>query len=560
MRDRTRPRRPFAVVAALLAVLTLAACAGIPTGGAVTAGDVVDEEVDPLIGFAPQGPRENSTQEELLTDFIAAATNPQADYQIARQFLAEGFASTWDPDASTTVRAGAGTVRRESETQLSYSLSTSASVDRDGRYRESSPASASLPFTFVREGDQWRIGLAPDGIVLSQNNFPRVFGEYPLYYFDPTSQFLVPDVRWFPTRSSTPNRIVTSLLAGQSSWLSGGVLVSAFPTGTRLGDGLVEIASGVATVDLSEEARAATAIERERMRQQLSSSLAAVSSVNITVGGIALEVPDTGVAAAVVNPSVETAPLVLSGDEFGFAAAADINPVGTISAKVIGLGATAVALSRGKSDAAVLGADGGVYVARNGAGPALLLDDRAGLVAPSIDNSGFVWSVPASSAAGLRVFEFDGTAHDVTSTLPADSRVISIAVSRDGTRLLTYLLTSGGPQLIVSGIVRQGGVPIGLGEPFALQVGSASPISAAWVDNRTVATLAATDEETVVTSFEVGGPSESLGQLEDGATIVGGNGGTDGLRVLNADGEVFFPRGSGWQMTDVTATVLATQQ
>jgi hypothetical protein len=560
MRDRTRARRPFAVVAALLAALTLAACAGIPTGGAVTAGDVVDEEVDPLIGFAPQGPRENSTQEELLTDFIAAATNPQADYQIARQFLAEGFASTWDPDASTTVRAGAGTVRRESETQLSYSLSTSASVDRDGRYRESSPASASLPFTFVREGDQWRIGLAPDGIVLSQNNFPRVFGEYPLYYFDPTSQFLVPDVRWFPTRSSTPNRIVTSLLAGQSSWLSGGVLVSAFPTGTRLGDGLVEIASGVATVDLSEEARAATAIERERMRQQLSSSLAAVSSVNITVGGIALEVPDTGVAAAVVNPSVETAPLVLSGDEFGFAAAADINPVGTISAKVIGLGATAVALSRGKSDAAVLGADGGVYVARNGAGPALLLDDRAGLVAPSIDNSGFVWSVPASSAAGLRVFEFDGTAHDVTSTLPADSRVISIAVSRDGTRLLTYLLTSGGPQLIVSGIVRQGGVPIGLGEPFALQVGSASPISAAWVDNRTVATLAATDEETVVTSFEVGGPSESLGQLEDGATIVGGNGGTDGLRVLNADGEVFFPRGSGWQMTDVTATVLATQQ
>jgi hypothetical protein len=560
MRDRTGARRPFAVVAALLAALALAACAGIPTGGTVTAGDVVDEEVDPLIGFAPQGPREDSTQEELLTDFIAAATNPQADYQIARQFLAEGFASTWDPDASTTVRAGAGTVRRESETQLSYSLSTSASVDRDGRYRESSPASASLPFTFVREDDQWRIGLAPDGIVLSQNNFPRVFGEYPLYYLDPTSQFLVPDVRWFPTRSSTPNRIVTSLLAGQSSWLSGGVLVSAFPTGTRLGDGLVEIASGVATVDLSEEARAATAIERERMRQQLSSSLAAVSSVNITVGGIALEVPDTGIAAAVVNPSVETAPLVLSDDEFGFAAADDINPVGTISAKVIGLGATAVTLSRGKSDAAVLAADGGVYVARNGAGPVVLLDDRPGLVAPSIDNSGFVWSVPASSAAGLRVLEFDGTAHDVTSTLPADSRVVSIAVSRDGSRLLTYLLTSGGPQLIVSGIIRQGGVPIGLGEPLALQVGSASPIGAAWVDNRTVATLAATDEETVVTSFEIGGPSEALGQLEDGATIVGGNGGTDGLRVLNGDGEVFFPRGSGWQMTDVTATVLATQQ
>jgi hypothetical protein len=158
------------------------------------------------------------------------------------------------------------------------------------------------------------------------------------------------------------------------------------------------------------------------------------------------------------------------------------------------------------------------------------------------------------------VFGLDGKGHDVTSTLPVDGRVISIAVSRDGTRLLTYLLTSGGPQLIVSGIVRQDGVPVGLGEPFILQVGSASPLAATWVDNRTVATLAATDEETLVTVLEIGGPSSALGQLDDGVTIVGGNGGSDGLRVLNGDGEVFFPRGTSWQMTDITATVLATQQ
>jgi hypothetical protein len=108
--------------------------------------------------------------------------------------------------------------------------------------------------------------------------------------------------------------------------------------------------------------------------------------------------------------------------------------------------------------------------------------------------------------------------------------------------------------------VRQGGVPIGLGEPVALQVGSANPIDAAWVDNRTVATLASTDEETTVSSFEIGGPSETLGQLEGGTTIVGGNGGTDGLRVLTVDGEVYFPRGTSWQLTDIRATVLATQQ
>ncbi|MCU1544108.1 MAG: hypothetical protein JWM50_1973 [Microbacteriaceae bacterium] len=560
MSDRSRSRRLSGLAMLIALAVSLAACAGIPTEGAVTAGNVVNDEVDPVIGFAPQGPRDDSSQEEILADFIAAATNPQSDYAVARQFLAENFVGKWDPDATTTVRSGAGTVRRDSETQLTYSLSTSASVDSDGRYRESAPASASLQFSFVQEGKQWRISQAPPGIVLSQNNFPQVFGEYPLYFFDPTNSFLVPDVRWFPTRSSTPNRIVASLLNGQSAWLSGGVLVSAFPAGTRLGDGLVDISSGAATVDLSDEARAATAVEREQMRQQLSSSLAAVSSVNITVGGIPLEVADTGVAAAVVNPSVETAPLVLSEDGFGFAAAGDINPVGTISAKIVALGATAVTLARNKTEAAVLGGNQGVFIVRAGAAPALLVDDRPGLVAPSIDNSGFVWSVPAASAAALRVFGLDGKGHDVTSTLPVDGRVISIAVSRDGTRLLTYLLTSGGPQLIVSGIVRQDGVPVGLGEPFILQVGSASPLAATWVDNRTVATLAATDEETLVTVLEIGGPSSALGQLDDGVTIVGGNGGSDGLRVLNGDGEVFFPRGTSWQMTDITATVLATQQ
>jgi hypothetical protein len=560
MPDRSRMRRLPVIVVAIAVAVSLAACAGIPTSGSVTAGNLVNDEVDPVIGFAPQGPRQDSSQEEILADFIAAATNPQSDYDVARQFLAEGFEGKWDPDASTTVRAGVGTVRRDSDTQLSYSLSTSASVDADGRYRESAPASATLQFSFVQEGKQWRISQAPPGIVLSENNFPQVFGEYPLFFFDPTNTFLVPDVRWFPTRSSTPNRIVASLLNGQSPWLSGGVLVSAFPPGTRLGDGLVDISSGAATVDLSEEARAATAVERERMRQQISSSLAAVSSVRITVGGIPLEVADTGVAAAVVNPSVETAPLVLTDDEFGFAAANNINPVGTISAKIVGLGATGVTLARNKAEAAALSDGQGVFAVRSGATPPLLVDDRPSLVTPSIDNSGFIWSVPAASAAALRVFGLDGTGHDVASTLPVDGRVISIAVSRDGTRLLTYLLTSGGPQLLVSGILRQDGVPVGLGEPFILQVGSGSPIGATWVDNRTVATLAATDEETFVTSFELGGPSEPLGQIDDGVAIVGGNGGSDGLRALNADGEVFFPRGTSWQMTDITASVLATQQ
>jgi len=559
MSDRT-PHPRFATVAlAVAAVLALSACAGIPTGGSVATGNVINDEANPNLGFEPKGPRVDSPQEEILSDFIAAATNPQSGYEIAREFLSQEFAQEWDPDELTTIRSGAGTVRRDSEIELSYSLSTSASVSRDGRYSAGDPASLTLPFTFVKENDQWRISSAPPGIVLSQNNFPQVFGEYPLFYFDPSGAFLVPDVRWFPTRSSTSIRVVSSLLAGQSPWLSNGVVVSAFPAGTQLGEGLVTITAGVATVDLSDEARSTTTVERQRMRQQLSTSLAVVSSVVITVGGIPLEIPDTDAAAAVANPTVEPAPLVLADGEFGFAAVNDINPIPQLSNKVVALAPTAVALASGKSQAAVRNPQG-VYVVRTGATPPQLVDARPGLVAPSIDSSGFVWSVPSSNAAALTAFELDGAPHVVGSTLPADAGVVSMAVSRDGTRLLMYLMTSAGPQLNLYGIVRQDGVPIALGEPFPLQVGKSTPVGAAWVDNRTVATLSLTGSETTVTTFEVGGPSTALGQLEGGATIVGGNGGSDGLRVLTEEGEIFRPRGTSWQQTGTTATLLAVQQ
>ena len=551
-----------ALLAATIAVVTtiaLAACGGVPTSGNVKAGDVVRDDVELDIGFAPQGPRTNSTQEEIMQEFLLAAINPQNDYAVAREFLARDFAGEWNPDAITTIRSGVGTQRRVSETELNYSLTTSASVSNDGHYQEADAETVSLPFTFVKEGDQWRISSAPEGIVLSEDSFGVVFGEYALYYFDPTYQFLVPDIRWFANRSGTAVRVVGALLAGQSAWLSNGVLVSAFPGGTQLGDGLVDVTSGVATVDLSEEAGGTNSLERERMRQQLSASLPNVSSVIMSIGGLPINAPETGAVPAIVNPTVEPAPLVLRDNQFGFASNDDVTAIGQISGKVVGLGPTAVALARNKAEAAVRNVTG-VYAVRSGASAPVLVDARADLAAPSIDNAGFVWSVPVGDASAIRAYEPDGTEHVVASPVPSDARVVSLSVSRDGARVLLYLETTIGPKLYVAGIVRQDGVPSRLGELFALPASGETPIGATWVDDRTVATLSAGDDDTVVRSFEIGGPSALLGRIDGGVTIVGGNNATDGLRLLTTDGDIFRPRGTSWQRTGISAEMLGTQQ
>jgi len=558
---RARVGRPFsALVFALTSALALAACGGLPTSGGVVAGSHINDEVELDIGFAPQGPVPGSAPVDIMQDFILAATNPQNDFAIARQFLASSFVSDWNPDEVVLIRTGSPSTTFVSETAIDYSFPTTASVGPDGRYLEVAEAeTARRSFTFVQEAGEWRIDSAPPGIVLSADSFDRVFTQRALYFFDPSYQFLVPDIRWFPNRPGVNVRVAALLLQGPASWLSQGVLISEFPEGTTLGDDLVSIDSGIAAVDLSEQARETSAEQRDRMRQQLSASLGNVASVVLSINGAPLAVPDTSAGAAVVNPTVEPLLLVGSDNQFGFVSNNEIAPVTGVSSLVIDADARAVTLARGKSAAAVLGA-GGVFVARSGANQPLLVDRRAGLVVPSIDASGFVWSAPESRASEVVAFDLDGGVHPVSTGLPADARLVSLDVSRDGTRVIMYLSTPSGPQLVVAGVVRQDLIPMALGELVFLPIGQGTPVDAAWVDDHTIVTLSVIDDLTSVTAYGLGGPHSDLGSLEGGRSITGGNGGLDGVRVLATDGDVFRSRGSGWQETGISAEFIGTQQ
>ena len=552
--------RGCAAVVAVSLALALAGCSGVPTTSGVSVGQQINATVPLDLGFAPQGPVKYSAPAEIMQDFILAATNPQNDFAIARQFLAKDFSRTWDPNEIVIIRSGIAETTETSATTLSYTFTTSASVDREGRYLQGSEIeTATRNFTFIQENDQWRISDAPAGIVLSEDSFSRVFTERALYFFDPTFQFLVPDLRWYPNRAGINIRVVSSLLSGPTSWLGQGAVISEFPEGTGLGDGLVAIDAGVATVDLTEQARSANGTQRERMRQQLAASLGSVAGVVVTVAGIPIDVSQAGNGAAVSNPAVEPSLLVFRDKKFGFITNGDVTTIPQLSDQIIAVRPRAVTLARGKSAAAVLGTNG-VYAVRSETARAVLVDARSGLSAPSIDSSGFIWSVPRANGAAIRTFELDGKAHDIVSELPVGSRVAALDVSRDGARLLMYVDTANGPQLIVAGIIRQGLVPTALGELVRLPLERGTPIDAAWIDDRTIATLAQSGGRSVVTAHQIGGPWTPLGTLDGSVAIVGGNGGTDGLRVLNNEGEIFRSRGTTWQQTGIVASFIATQE
>lgn len=536
-------------------MIALAGCVGIPTSGVVEAGPPFDEQVDPDLIVLPSGPVPGSDQQRILLDFMQAVRSPRDDYSVAQQFMTPELADRWDPDESAIVRTSASALpSQDAANTWLYTVTTRASLNADGIYSEQpEPSNQTLAFSFEQIDGEWRISEAPNGVVLSESSFASAFQQQVLYFFDASHRYLVPDVRWFPARARIQTRVVDALLAGPAEWLQQGVLQTAFPAATKLGDPM-QVSGNTAVVDLSVEALGTNEQERDWMRQQLVATLG-TPNVRLTVAGRDLPTPGGPVAA--INPPVTPAtPLVGDGEAFGFDGGSGIVPIDGLSEAALSLGITAAVLSADRQLLAFRTATGAVGAVTTVTEP-IVFDTRPGLAPPSLDPFGFVWSVQAASAASLTTWGPDGAQYPVQSGLPADAAVASVDVSRDGTRILLYTRSPAGTALYYAGIIRQDGAPIKLGPLQTLPVGQAPPLDAAWVDDRTVAALAATGD---VTAFEIGGPSVEMGTASDATTIVGGNNGTDGIRVL-AGGEVLRPQGAaGWVSTGIPATLLATKQ
>nr|WP_228494696.1 lipoprotein LpqB [Clavibacter sp. VKM Ac-2873] len=544
----------------------LSGCVSIPSGGPVSAGDPAAVTDESGVSYQPDGPQAGDGPDDVIAGFVDAATSSADQYGVARQFLSSDFASRWDPFASVVVWEGQAGTSEEVDGTYSYSVTTIATVDGQGHYREvGSDQETRLSFQLVQERGEWRIAKAPDGIALRSTYFREIFSAHALYFFDPTFSFLVPDLRFFVTRASqsVSTRIVKSLLQGPSPWLSQPAVVTAFPEGTRLASSSVTTVGGTPQVDLSTEARAADSATQQRMKLQLRQSLSNIPSVldvQMLVDGTPLTVPDLGGRGPVKDPQAESRPLVLAQGQFGYLGGGEVAPLGTLGTRVTVLSADAATLSADGQQAAVRNASG-VWSVGDGDRDAVLLDTRPGLVAPSLDSQGYVWSTPASDPRGLVAWGPDGVGHPVAVSWTATGRVVSLEVARDGARVLVQLETGAGPQLLVASIVRDGGVPTSLTTaPLELLASPGTPLDATWVDELDVATLTlAPDGERQVELHQVGGPSKDMGSAADGVSITGAND-ESGLRVLTSAGALLTPRGSTWQQTATGVSFVATKR
>lgn len=552
-------KRSLSGILAVLVLIVCAGCVGIPRSGDVQAGKPITTDDDIDITFIPSGPQAGSTPEQVLRGFIAAASGPQNNYAVAREYLAPSIEDSWKPDRSVLVdRSAERRFQADGDTKMTLRIYPEAQVDERGLY-ERNPSSnpVQLDYAFEQVGGEWRLSAAPDGIVLDSDTFVTVFGAHALMFFDPTWTYLVPDIRWFPTRASTATTVVKALLDGPSPWLSSGVR-TAFPDGTSLSAQSVVVDGDVVRMDFSGGFVGENPIGQSRMKAQLSASLAGIGTLgpdSISAAGAVVSVDTLTVA----SPRVDPRALVLSAEGFGYLTNDGIERIGGISSQIEELSPSAVSMAAGSAFAAAL-TDDGVFVA-TGNGDPLRVDARAGLIAPSVDPFGYTWSVQAGDPRSVLAFKRDGSSSAVATTWPEASSIASLQVSRDGTRVAALITTGSTTRLVVGAVVRAepNGPPTSIGELHELDETSNAPRALTWVDDRSVATLTDTvDGLGEIDVLTIGSTTVSAPSLEGAKMIVGANT-PQQVRALLDTGEVRVRSGSGWQTRATGIQVLATQ-
>lgn len=555
-----RPRLATGLGLSVVLALALTGCAGLPTSGPVNAGDAVsDDESTGAFVFIPNGPAVDATPQQIVEGFIAAGSGPQNNWATAQEFLAPDFKGTWKPESGVTVYSpGLRSIEEIAEDEFVLTLSPVATVDSTGELSTAVDAGEiPLAFKVAEQPDgQWRITQAPDGIVLDQNRFAAVFGVYSLMYFDPTWTYLVPDERWFPKSYATTS-IASALVDGSPSpWLAGSV-ATAFTDDARLAQPSVPQSARVAEVTLQEGARALDQETLNRMQTQLKTSLAGAGIVDVDMMLADDQVLDAQLVP-VRSTRVDSRPLVRTPDAFGFASGGTIEEIEGLSPAIAELAAVDIEVTADRDAAAVRDENGVVWSVLS-SGAATRIDTRAGLVAPSIDQFGYIWTVPAAGPTAVLAARPEGTPLSIADAWPGAMEVLAQQVSRDGTRLAAVVRDGDRYLLWAAGIIRnRDGAPTALGERKTLATLPGPAAALTWLDAATVGVLTS-DDDSYLYTHEIGAFGKML-RTPAGVTSLAGGLQSGGVRLRDDEGQLYTQQGANWQHLASDIVVLAVQQ
>lgn len=534
------------IAAAACALLVLTGCAQLPRNGAIGIGQEIQFESDSnYLYYSPSSPSEGDAPQQIVSGFLSAGNGPQNDYSVARSFLTTGFQPEWKPSNEVLIQDGVPSFRFVSDTQATAEITVSAVIDAHGSY-QAQPAGTKryLNFTLAKQAGQWRISDAPNLTVLIRPNFSVLFKAYQLYFFDQNHTTLVPDVRWFPSRTSTATHLVQALLQGPKPWMSD-ALAWDFPPGTTLNLDSVTVADGEAKVDLSSQAVGASSQQLRFMKAQIKATLLQIPSVTAVTISINNSPQSISDLRANIPNAMAASPVTLDPTGIYGSSGQPIVSLNSAGSNLLA-DATDFALNTAADNLALL-SGGSLYRIRLNAldKSPKVVDNRVNLLAPEFDSYGYLWSVGSSvSSAWLSVGA--QTSHRISTRNLMTTAVKAFSISPDGARVaVLYAGTS--PGVWVHTVKRNSdGQPLELGAGIKLDNEAGAPISVQWADAVNLAVLTKFDGEGVrPTVVMLGGETKIYPVILGGAKMLA-NLATPNILVIRRDGTVFAYKSNSW--------------
>ncbi|MGY1623472.1 LpqB family beta-propeller domain-containing protein [Geodermatophilus sp. SYSU D00965] len=475
------------MLAAVLLVL-LGACSTVPTSSPTVQITQAPSRPDGDVGIEPLSPEPGATPEEVVRGFVEAAASAVRTHPVAREHLAPDAAGTWSDEAGITVLGQDYTTVTTDAGSVVLTANQLGTIDQRGVFTVAPQEVYTREFTLQQVANEWRITDPPDGLLMLEPDFERLYERRDLYFVDQTGQRVVPDPRYLISGESQPTVLVERLLDGPSSMLSAGVRNELAGAGLR---STVTASTQTLTVDLTGLADAEPA-RLAAVCAQLVWTLEplTVQSVEIRLDGDPVRL-DGVPADQTVDTWAAFDPDAVPVDAVGHYLDAGVlrtvdaapapGPAGTGAYRL-----TSAAVSSGSTGEL----DQMVGVTEADGQATLLAGPYGGDLVPVL--SGSTLSVPTVAAtraefwvvrdggAVVRV-PAGGTAQPVNApTLPGLGRTTVLQLSPDGARAAVVAENGQGQSLYVGTVVRSEEGPVALRDLRAVAPTLSSVVDVAW--------------------------------------------------------------------------------
>jgi hypothetical protein len=464
---RRRSRLPALLLATLMTG-ALTACVGLPDDGPVeeaqTSGSGTRSDA---MAINPRGPQPGQSPSEVVKGFLDAMQATPIRDDVAREFLAERSQRLWNP--GETIVYDTSSLPRPSPQAgklVDVTLTGADRIDQRGSWQGA--AEDDWSFSVIEEGGEFRIDAPPDFLIVPQSWYAQRFRQVSLYFFDPTSQILVPDPVFVPRAADLASTLVRRLVAGPAPELTEHAR-NAMPAGADPEISVPISADGLATVDIEGDVTMPGLVDRGLLVAQLAWTLRQDSSVErLTVR----------VDGELVTPSVQPEVNVTAGEAFApFVANANTLMFGLVDGLMVAgaaqnlvavdgpfgqtdLGLRTITPDLRASQAAGVTEDGSVmYVApvRATAGPSEVTPVVTGatdLLVPAWDFSNRLWMVDRRADGAVVSYLREGRTQEIDIQGVTGRDVKSFLVSRDGSRFVAVIRGANEDAIVVSRLLQ----------------------------------------------------------------------------------------------------------